>query len=115
MKKYIYLLRAFEVLMMLKEGQRIEGSLAMKDGKIVFNPYFKKSRLPGYKAPSTTLYETSNGRLVETSLRYKVMVSIKKAIGRQRTASAMMMQTHEMTEYLKNTTSIAERGVDLKH
>ncbi len=110
MKKYVFIIDLLEIIAKLMAGKVVKGVLYIdKDThRLVFRPYNITSDGINYRAFRRTLYETPNGRLVETSLRYKLKVSIKKTLGRQRSAMEMQSQARELSDYLKHTKSIDE-------
>ena len=103
MKKEVLLLNALAVMERLEQGKSVEGgmSLDQETGCIVFRPYNRLSREPGYVPPSVTLYETPNGSLRQTALRNKIVVSVKRKLGNIRGAVEIMAQARELTDYLK--------------
>jgi hypothetical protein len=103
MKKEVLLLNALAVMERLEQGKSVEGgmSLDQETGCIVFRPYNRLSREPGYVPPSVTLYETPNGSLRQTAQRNKIVVSVKRKLGNIRGAVEIMAQARELTDYLK--------------
>jgi len=102
MKKYVFCVNALTVMARLENGLSVEGSL-FKDkesGLLTFRPYNRLSRAPGYVQPSVTLYETPNGSLRQTALRNKIVVSVKRSLGKVRGAAEIMAQARELTEHL---------------
>ncbi|MBO4892104.1 MAG: hypothetical protein J5502_05800 [Prevotella sp.] len=88
----------------LENGLSVEGRL-FKDketGVLSFRPYNRLSREPGYVPPVVTLYETTNGALRQTALRNKIVVSVKRSLGKIRGATEIMAQARELTDYLKS-------------
>jgi len=103
MKKFVFLVNALAVMARLENGLSVEGSL-FKDkesGVLSFRPYNRLSREPGYIPPTVTLYETPNGALRQTPLRNKIVVSVKRSIGKLRGATEILAQARELTDYLK--------------
>jgi hypothetical protein len=74
MKKEVLLLNALAVMERLEQGKSVEGGMSKdpETGCIVFRPYNRLSREPGYIPPSVTLRETANGALRQTAQRNKV-------------------------------------------
>ena len=103
MTKEVLLLNALAVMERLEQGKSVEGgmSLDQETGCIVFRPYNRLSREPGYVPPSVTLYETPNGSLRQTAQRNKIVVSVKRKLGNIRGAVEIMAQARELTDYLK--------------
>jgi hypothetical protein len=103
MKKEVLFLNALAVMERLEQGKSVEGgmSLDQETGCIVFRPYNRLSREPGYVPPSVTLYETPNGSLRQTAQRNKIVVSVKRKLGNIRGAVEIMAQARELTDYLK--------------
>ena len=107
MKKEVSILNALAVMARLEQGKSVEGSF-FKDkesGVLTFRPYNRLSREPGYVPPTVTLYETANGALRQTSKRNKIVVSVKRSLGKLRGATELMSQARELTDYLKSMTS----------
>ena len=103
MKKEVLLLNALAVMARLENGLSVEGSL-FKDkesGVLTFRPYNRLSRVPGYIPPTVVLYETPNGSLRQTAKRNKIVVSVKRSLGHIRSASEIMAQARELTDFLK--------------
>ena len=107
MKKFVLLINAFAVMARLEQGLSVEGSLFVDKemGVLSFRPYNRLSREPGYVPPTVTLYETANGSLRQTSKRNKIVVSVKRSLGKLRGATEIMAQARELTDYLKNMTN----------
>lgn len=104
MKKYVFFVNALAVMARLENGLSVEGRL-FKDketGVLSFRPYNRLSREPGYVPPVVTLYETTNGALRQTALRNKIVVSVKRSLGKIRGATEIMAQARELTDYLKS-------------
>ena len=106
MKKEVLLLNALAVMERLEQGKSVEGGMSKdpETGCIVFRPYNRLSREPGYVPPSVTLYETSNGALRQTAQRNKIVVSVKRKLGNLRGAIELLAQARELTDYLKTLT-----------
>ena len=107
MKKEVSILNALAVMARLENGLSVEGSF-FKDkesGVLTFRPYNRLSREPGYVPPTVTLYETANGALRQTSKRNKIVVSVKRSLGKLRGATELLSQARELTDYLKSMTS----------
>ena len=107
MKKEVSILNALAVMARLEQGKSVEGSF-FKDkesGVLTFRPYNRLSREPGYVPPTVTLYETANGALRQTSKRNKIVVSVKRSLGKLRGATELLSQARELTDYLKSMTS----------
>lgn len=103
MKKFVLLVNALAVMARLENGLSVEGSL-FKDkesGVLTFRPYNRLSRVPGYIPPTVVLYETPNGSLRQTAKRNKIVVSVKRSLGHIRSASEIMAQARELTDFLK--------------
>lgn len=103
MKKFVFFVNALAVMARLEEGLSVEGSL-FKDkesGVLTFRPYNRLSRVPGYIPPTVVLYETPNGSLRQTTKRNKIMVSVKRSLGKLRGATEILAQARELTDYLK--------------
>ena len=103
MKKEVLLLNALAVMERLQQGKSVEGGMSIdpESDCIVFRPYNRLSREPGYVPPSVTLYETSNGSLRQTAQRNKIVVSVKRKLGNIRGAIEILAQARELTDYLK--------------
>ena len=104
MKKFVFFVNALAVMARLENGLSVEGRL-FKDkesGVLTFKPYNRLSREPGYIPPVVTLYETTNGALRQTALRNKIVVSVKRSLGKIRGATEIMAQARELTDYLKS-------------
>ena len=103
MKKEVLFLNALAVMARLEQGKSVEGgmSLDQETGCITFRPYNRLSREPGYVPPSVVLYETTNGALRQTAKRNKILVSVKRSLGNIRSASELLAQARELTDYLK--------------
>ena len=114
MKKEVLLLNALAVMERLEQGKSVEGVMSKdpETGCIVFRPYNRLSREPGYVPPSVTLYETSNGALRQTAQRNKIVVSVKRKLGNLRGAIELLAQARELTDYLKTLT---DKTVTNKH
>ena len=114
MKKEVLLLNALAVMARLEQGKSVEGGMSIdpESGCIVFRPYNRLSREPGYVPPSVTLYETSNGALRQTAQRNKIVVSVKRRLGNIRGAIELLAQARELTDYLKTLT---DKTVTNKH
>ena len=107
MKKFVFFVNALAVMARLENGLSVEGRL-FKDkesGVLTFSPYNRLSREPGYVPPSVVLYETANGSLRQTAKRNKIVVSVKRSLGKLRGATEMLAQARELTDYLKSMTS----------
>ena len=106
MKQEVLLLNALAVMERLEQGKSVEGGMSIdpESGCIVFRPYNRLSREPGYVPPSVTLYETSNGSLRQTAQRNKIVVSVKRKLGNLRGAIELLAQARELTDYLKTLT-----------
>ena len=104
MKKVVLIMNALAVMERLEQGKSVDGgrSKDRETGCIVFRPYDRLSREPGYVPPSVTLYETSNGALRQTALRNKIVVSVKRKLGNIRGAIEILAQARELTDYLKS-------------
>ena len=105
MKELVLILNGLAVMARLENGFCVEGSL-FKDkepGLLSFRPYNRLSREPGYVPPSVVLYETPNGSLRQTAKRNKIMVSVKRSLGKIRGAAEILAQARELTEYLRST------------
>ena len=103
MKKVVSILNGLAVMARLENGLSVEGSF-FKDkesGELSFRPYKRLSREPGYVPPTVVLYETANGSLRQTAKRNKIMVSVKRSLGKLRGAAEMLAQARELTDYLK--------------
>ena len=103
MKELVLILNGLAVMARLENGLCVEGSL-FKDkvtGLLSFRPYNRLSREPGYVPPSVVLYETPNGSLRQTAMRNKIMVSVKRSLGKLRGATELLAQARELTDYLK--------------
>ena len=104
MKKFVFFVNALAVMARLENGLSVEGRL-FKDkesGVLTFKPYNRLSREPGYIPPVVTLYETTNGALRQTALRNKIVVSVKRSLGKLRGATELLAQARELTDYLKS-------------
>ena len=114
LKKEVLLLNALAVMARLEQGKSVEGGMSKdpETGCIVFRPYNRLSREPGYVPPSVTLYETSNGALRQTAQRNKIVVSVKRKLGNLRGAIELLAQARELTDYLKTLT---DKTVTNKH
>ena len=79
-KKYIELTE--EVLARLVEGKCVEGSLHRDQwtGRITFRAY---NRQPRVRRRDKLVCELENGWLKEGTLRYKLYISVRKALGRR--------------------------------
>lgn len=104
MKKFVLLINALAVMSRLESGRSVEGSLFVdqETGLLSFRPYNRLSREPGYIPPTVVLYETPNGSLRQTAKRNKIVVSVKRSLGKLRGATEIMAQARELTDYLKN-------------
>ena len=103
MKKVVSILNGLAVMARLENGLSVEGSF-FKDkesGELSFRPYKRLSREPGYVPPTVVLYETANGSLRQTAKRNKIMVSVKRSLGKLRGATELLAQARELTDYLK--------------
>ena len=103
MKKNVFFVNALAVMARLENGLSVEGSL-FKDketGLLSFRPYNRLSREPGYIPPTVVLYETANGSLRQTAKRNKIMVSVKRSLGKLRGATEILAQARELTDHLK--------------
>ena len=107
MKKEVSILNALAVMARLEQGKSVEGGLFYDRDLdcIAFRPYNRLSREPGYVPPSVVLYETANGSLRQTAKRHKIVVSVKRSLGKLRGATEMLAQARELTDYLKSMTS----------
>ena len=107
MKKEVSILNALAVMARLEQGKSVEGGLFYDRDLdcIAFRPYNRLSREPGYVPPTVTLYETANGALRQTSKRNKIVVSVKRSLGKLRGATELLSQARELTDYLKSMTS----------
>ena len=103
MKKEVFFMNALAVMARLEKGKSVEGGLYYDQelGCIAFRPYNRLSRDPGYVPPTVTLYETANGALRQTALRNKIVVSVKRSLGKIRGATEILAQARELTDYLK--------------
>ena len=103
MKKEVAILNGLAVMERLEQGKSVEGGMSLdpETGCIVFRPYNRLSREPGYVPPSVVLYETPNGALRQTAQRNKIVVSVKRKLGNIRGAVEIMAQARELTDYLK--------------
>ena len=107
MKKFVFIMNALAVMERLENGLSVEGRF-FKDketGALTFRPYNRLSREPGYVPPSVVLYETANGSLRQTALRNKIVVSVKRSLGKLRGATELLAQARELTDYLKSMSS----------
>ena len=107
MKKEVSILNALAVMARLEQGKSVEGGLFYDRDLdcIAFRPYNRLSREPGYVPPTVTLYETANGALRQTSKRNKIVVSVKRSLGKLRGATELLSQARELTDYLKSMSS----------
>ena len=107
MKKEVSILNALAVMARLEQGKSVEGGLFYDRDLdcIAFRPYNRLSRESGYVPPSVVLYETANGSLRQTAKRHKIVVSVKRSLGKLRGATEMLAQARELTDYLKSMTS----------
>ena len=103
MKKNVFFVNALAVMARLEQGKSVEGGLFYDRDLdcIAFRPYNRLSREPGYVPPSVVLYETSNGSLRQTAKRNKIMVSVKRSLGKLRGATEILAQARELTDHLK--------------
>ncbi len=109
MKKYVYIIGGEKVMDKVMSGKSVQGGFAWnKETGLTFTPHNIQSREDGYVSPEKTLFETTDGRLVETPQRYKMKVSVKKRLGRHRAATEIHNQSRELTDYLKHTKTIEE-------
>jgi hypothetical protein len=104
MKKYVDIINAAPVLARLESGKSVEGGLFVdqETGLLSFRPYNRLSREPGYVPPTVVLYETANGSLRQTAKRNKIMVSVKRSLGKLRGATEILAQARELTDHLKS-------------
>jgi hypothetical protein len=96
---------------LLIEGKRVQGTVGYKVGDLVgdLRAHHLKSRESDYVRPAPiTLHVTQSGRLNETARTFNIYVSAKKLMGRERSASELMMQAKELTDYLRTTKTIEE-------
>lgn len=95
---------------MLK-GLRVEGTVGLDLESWIgdLNAFKRLSQEPGYVKPKpVTLFNTVTGRLKETAKTYNIYVSAKKNMGRKRSATELMSQAKELTDYLRHTKGIEE-------
>jgi hypothetical protein len=95
-----------EVLVLLQTGKAIEGTIKMDlmTCGIRFNAFRRKSRERGYVRPSdVTLAESVSGWLKRSVKKNKIFVSVNRSMGNVRSASELMLQAKELTDYLKNS------------
>ena len=107
MKKFVFLVNVVAIMARLEQGLSVEGALFIdKETRcLTFRPYNRLSREPGYTPPTVTLYETTNGSLRQTAKRNKIVVSVKRSLGKLRGAAEILAQARELTDYLKNMTN----------
>ena len=92
-------------------GKRIEGTLGYDKwtGEKTFNVYHRKSKESDYDRPKdVTQYETASGWLKTSVKKNKIFVSVNRSMGNSRGASELMLQAKELTDHLRNITSIEE-------
>ena len=93
------------------KGLRVEGTVGINLETLIgdLNAFKRLSREPGYVRPKpVTLFNTVSGRLNETARTYNIYVSAKKDMGRRRSATELLSQAKELTDYLRDTKSIEE-------
>lgn len=103
MKKYIEIPN--EVLERLQTGKAIEGTIKMDlmTRSIRFNAYNRKSKEAGYeKHADVTLYESASGWLKQSVKKNKIFVSVNRSIGNVYSASELLRQADELTDYLRH-------------
>ena len=81
MRKYIWIMNALETAAKLAQGKRVKGVLYIDEntGKLCFNAY----NIKPYVRRDRVVCELENGWLKEGTLRYKLYISVRKALGRR--------------------------------
>ncbi len=109
MKKYVFIIDGEKVLEKVMSGKSVQGGFSWnKETGLTFNAHNIQSREDGYVSPEKTLFETTDGRLMETPQRYKIKVSVKRRLGHHRAATEIQNQARELTDHLKHTKTIED-------
>ena len=98
-----------ETVNALKQGKCVEGSIRMTPDGITFHAYNRKKC--GSREPDKILYQTGCGHLKESRQRYRLWVSVPKAMGTCRAAGLMSQESNEMTNFLYVKGEEEEGGV----
>ena len=101
-----------ETLKALMEGKRVEGAIRKTQDGLVFKAY-KRQRCGSYQ-PDTILYQAGCGHLKESKQRYKMWLSVPKAMGMNRAAILLADQrdqSTEITDYLYDRGNKVEGGL----
>ena len=93
---------------MLK-GKRVEGTVGFdqKTSMGDLNAFKRQSREPGYVRPKDVMLgESASGWLKMSVKKFKIFVSANKGMGHERSASEILRQAIELTDYLHSTKTI---------
>ena len=98
-----------EIVKALKEGKRVEGAIRMTPEGLVFNAYNRQRC--GTHETDKILYQAGCGHLKESKQRYKMWLSVPKAMGMNRAAMLLADQSDEITDYLYDRGDKMEGGL----
>ena len=88
-----------ETVNALKQGKCVDGSIRMTQEGLAFRAYNHQKKC-GSREPDKILYQTGCGHLKESRQRYRLWVSVPKAMGTCRAAGLMSQESNEMTNFL---------------
>ena len=99
MRKYIWIMNALETAAKLAQGKRVKGVLYIDEntGKLCFNAY----NIKPYVRRDRVVCELENGWLKEGTLRYKLYISVRKALGRRLINLVMHRELNQAMEVLE--------------
>jgi hypothetical protein len=103
MKKYVEF--SDEALECLLTGKAVVGTMKMDlmTRQVSFNMFNRK---PRHRAKDLILHETTSGWLKKSVKKFKIFVSANKGMGHERSASEILRQAIELTDYLHSTKTI---------
>lgn len=107
MKKVILI--SEETVKALLEGKRVEGAIRMTPEGLTFKAY-NRQRCGAFE-PDKILYQAGCGHLKESKQRYKMWLSVPKAMGMNRAAVLLADQSNEITDYLYDRGNKVEGGL----
>ena len=99
MKKFVFILNALDIAAKLAKGMRVKGVLYIDEntGKLCFNAY----NIKPYVRRDRVVCEMENGWLKEGTLRYKLYISVRKALGRRLVDVVMHRDLNRAMEVLE--------------
>lgn len=99
MKKYIFVLDALELMSRLIMGKRVEGVLFIdkNTGRLTFKAY---NRTAPKRQPDRLVGKLENGWVKESPEKYKVFVSLTKALGLSRIFAILDSEATEAKNFM---------------